>query len=548
MFKLIIADDEKWVRTAIKSIIPFEKLDLVLSSEAANGIEALELCRRYEPDILLTDIMMPGINGLELISEIRNLLPDIRIAVISGYNDFEYAKTAMKYGIKDYLLKPVDENELVQVLERIIDELRETERQNREKETRQEQYEKAFPVMCEAFLNKLVSHNSMTVENIKSEFRKYCINFENSTSFTLCLTAPDDNSGYGGEPEVFEHYKTLVKRSMKRYAGAVTFTPEHDKNLLVSLACGEKAAQGFEKAFGICRRILDRKHGLSISCGVSRETHTLCMIQKLYPDALQALGARFWNGRGTFAQYSADCLSADPKLSLSEETLNKIILNIKLSNLQTAVLYIDGVTRSLSLAKEGKCFKPELVKEGKGFKPELVKEFYWQFIQSIIIMLNIQLPFLRQETNISGEQPYERIRGMIFMSDLDGYVKDLLQHIFDFYHDKNPVDSTNLIENAKKVIESNYAGDISLEQVARHVHLSPAYLSELFKKQTGMSFIDYKTIVRIENAKKLLIIPSMTISEVSLKVGYTDPKYFSKLFKKITGKTIYEYKKDGSGQ
>jgi two-component system response regulator YesN len=324
---------------------------------------------------------------------------------------------------------------------------------------------------------------------------------------------------------------------MKRYAGAVTFTPEHDKNLLVSLACGEKAAQGFEKAFGICRRILDRKHGLSISCGVSRETHTLCMIQKLYPDALQALGARFGNGRGTFAQYSADCLSADPKLSLSEETLNKIILNIKLSNLQTAVLYIDGVTRSLSLAKEG-----------KGFKPELVKEFYWQFIQSIIIMLNIQLPFLRQETNISGEQPYERIRGMIFMSDLDGYVKDLLQHIFDFYHDKNPVDSTNLIENAKKVIESNYAGDISLEQVARHVHLSPAYLSELFKRQTGMSFIDYKTIVRIENAKKLLIIPSMTISEVSLKVGYTDPKYFSKLFKKITGKTIYEYKKDGSGQ
>lgn len=532
MLKLIIADDEKWVRTAIKSIIPFEKLDLVLSSEAANGIEALELCRRHEPDILLTDIMMPGLNGLELISEIRTLLPDIKIAVISGYNDFEYAKTAMKYGIKDYLLKPVDENELIQVLERMIDELWEAERLIREKETRQEQYEKAFPVMCEAFLNRLISHNSLTVENIKSEFRKYCSGFEKSSSFILCLTAPDENVLSGGEPEIYEHYKALVNRSMKRYAGAVTFHPAQDKNLLVSLACGQKAVQGLKKAFDVCRRILEKKHGLSISCGLSGETHTPCMIQKLLPDAVQALGTRFWNGRGTFAQYSANCLSADPKLSLSEEILNKIILNIKLSNLQTAVSYIDGVTRSL-------------ISEGKGFRPELVKEFYWQFIQSIIIMLNIQLPFLRQESTISGEQPYEKIRDMVFLSDLDDYVKTLLQHIFDFYHDKNPVDSTNLIENAKKVIESNYAGDISLEQVARHVHLSPAYLSELFKKQTGMSFIDYKTIVRIENAKKLIMIPSMTISEVSLKVGYTDPKYFSKLFKKITGKTIYEYKKDG---
>jgi two-component system response regulator YesN len=531
MFKLIIADDEKWVRTAIKSIIPFERLDLVLSSEAANGIEALELCRLHEPDILLTDIMMPGLNGLELIDEIRKALPNVKIGIISGYNDFEYAKTAMKYGIRDYLLKPVDENEMLQVLERMIDELRDAERQTREKETRQEQYEKAIPVMCETFLNRLISHNSMTMENIRNEFRKYCFGFENSTSFVLCLTAPDENPGYEGGAEAFEYFKVLVKRSMKRYAGAVTFTPEHDKNMLVSLACGERAIHGFERAFGICRRILVKKYNFSISCGVSRQTHTPCMIQNLFPDAVQALGTRFWNGRGTFARYSAGCLSADPKLSLSEETLNKIILNIKLSNLQTALSYIDGVTRSLTA-------------ENKGFKPELVKEFYWQFIQSIIIMLNIQLPFLRHESNISGEQPYEMIKDTIFMSSLDICVKDLLQHIFDFYHDKNPVDSTNLIENAKKVIESNYAGDISLEQVARHVHLSPAYLSELFKKQTGMSFIDYKTIVRIENAKRLLMIPSMTISEVSSKVGYTDPKYFSKLFKKITGKTIFEYRKN----
>ena len=99
MMKLIIADDEKWVRTAIRALIPFEKLGLTMSCEAANGIEALEYCRQYEPDILLTDIMMPGLTGLDLIKEVRSFLPKLRIVVISGYNDFEYAKTAMKYGI-----------------------------------------------------------------------------------------------------------------------------------------------------------------------------------------------------------------------------------------------------------------------------------------------------------------------------------------------------------------------------------------------------------------------------------------------------------------
>jgi two-component system response regulator YesN len=161
--------------------------------------------------------------------------------------------------------------------------------------------------------------------------------------------------------------------------------------------------------------------------------------------------------------------------------------------------------------------------------------------------LNIQLPFIRNEATVSGEQQYDSIRETVFFEDLLTVVRHLLERVYNFYHDKNPLDNTSLVVNAKKMIEKNFAGDISLEQVAKHVHLSPAYLSELFKKETGMSFIDYKTIIRIEQAKKLLSMPSMNIAEVSSKVGYSDPKYFSKLFKKITGKTIFEYKKEVRG-
>ena len=119
------------------------------------------------------------------------------------------------------------------------------------------------------------------------------------------------------------------------------------------------------------------------------------------------------------------------------------------------------------------------------FKPALVREFFWQFIQSVITMLDIQLPFIHQETVVTGRHPHDRIRAILFFTDLVDCAKELLRRIYDFYHDRNPVDNSNLIENAKRVIESNFAGDISLEQVARHVHLSPSYLSELFKNRRG---------------------------------------------------------------
>jgi two-component system response regulator YesN len=529
MIKLIIADDEKWVRTTIKTLVPFQQLDVSLVCEASNGIEALELCRQHEPNLLVTDIMMPGLNGLELVREVRNLLPDLKIVIISGYNDFEYARTAMKYGITDYLLKPVDEEELLHVLGRIRTEIGEKARLSKVMEAGEEQVRKALPMMCEAFLNELITWNSMTAEKIKSELKKYNIDIPNST-YTICVTAPDENMKYEADKSSSDKYRMLVKRLMKHYTGAVTFGLTHDKNVLVSIINNSNNKAGIEKAFKICSLILAKRLNFSISTGISIPTHQPGMLPDIYKKACEALETRFWEGSGTLASYRADLLSEDKMLTLPEETLNKITLNLRLSNMQTAVSYVEGLCSSM--------------KNDRNVKPDIVKEFFWQFLQSVIIMLNVQLPFIQHESMVTGEHPYERIKDTLFISSLEACIKELLQKIFNFYHDKNPLDNNNLVENAKKIIEKNFAGDISLEQVAKHVHLSPAYLSELFKKETGMSFIDYKTIIRIEHAKKLLCTPSMNISEISGKVGYSDPKYFSKLFKKITGKTIFEYRKE----
>jgi two-component system response regulator YesN len=527
--KLMIADDEKWVRTTIKTLIPFDELDVTLVCEAANGIEALELCRRYNPDVLLTDIMMPGLTGLDLIKELRSCSPNIKIAIISGYNDFDYAKTAMKYGINDYLLKPVDEVELRQVIERFKRDIGREAMQNRVKEQEKEQYRLAVPVMSEAFLNQALSHDTMTADKIRLELSKYGISFTRQY-FSIATFSPDDPRGLA-EGDKAEHFRRIVKRVMKRFLGAVTFPLSGSETDMVAIINSDTTDNAdVSRAFRLCSLISEKRLGITISAGMSSQVRQLGMLRQLGLQSSRAMEKRFWEGPGKLHFYTPNGFKDEFPLHLTEEALNKITLNMKLSNIQTALSYIDGICGELDRSRD--------------VEPELVREFFWQVVQSVISMLNIQMPFIRHEALITGEQPYERIKGTLFMKQLGDFTKDIMQRIFDFFHDKNPINNTNLIENAKKVIESNYAGDISLEQVARHVHLSPAYLSELFKKETGMSFIDYKTIVRIENAKRLIVSTPLNIYDVSARVGYSDPKYFSKLFKKITGKTVFEYKKE----
>lgn len=531
MLKVIIADDEKWVRTTIRTLIPFEKLDMKLVGEASNGIEALELCKVYEPDIILTDIMMPGLTGLDLIKELKRSRSQVKIAIISGYSDFEYAKTAMRSGITDYLLKPLEENELLQVLERFKQEIEEELRLTLRNDLGKEQLKLAVPVLKEAFLKRLVSQNTYTMEKIRTSLLEYGIEFKENTFYVVLFSTDSENASVSEDDT--DYKAQIIRRVMKKYMGAVSFADKGTAPVFISIVnCRNKIdMERLAAAVDLCGRIFKKRFDTTISAGLSEISHQLCLLHQLYAQAEKALDMRFWAGPGKLHTYSPGILAKEPDLPLTDELLNRIILNLKLSNIQTALSHVDNVLEDL--------------KKQPDIDPRFVREYYWQLVQSIISILNIQLPFIRFETRLTGEQPYERITGTAFADRLAEYTKELLLRVFDFFHDKNPVNNTNIIDNAKKIIEANYAGDISLEHVARHVHLSPAYLSELFKKETGMSFVDYKTVVRIDNAKRLLNSTVLNISDVSERVGYSDPKYFSKLFKKITGKTVYDYRKEG---
>ncbi|MCX7923631.1 MAG: response regulator [Clostridia bacterium] len=531
--KVIVADDEKWVRATIIGTVPFNQLGLTLVCEASNGLEALELCKQHQPDILLTDINMPGLTGLELIEELKKVLPEIKIVIISGYSDFEYAKNAIKFGVSDYVLKPVDETEITKILSQIKESILSQKKHLEEENTLKTQNKQALSILCEKFLNQLIAQNSLTADTIKNNLSSYGMSFSHpyftTAIFSIDYTSIPDKTKASG------NLKRLLVWIMKRYLNAATFSKLSTDNELVSIInhTHSRGHESLSKALKLCIAFFQRKYNNSLTIGISSTGQQLNRLPILYTQAHEALSWGFWSCGERVFYYQQDNTTSNVNIQPSEESLNYIIPNIKLSNCQPAYSYIDEICSDLRTYNH--------------IKPSLAKEFFWTFIQLIISRLDIQISFIEYETLLINEHPYERITKISSIKSLSIYTKEMIQHICDHYHDKH-LEDTNIgvVEVAKKIIEENYYKDISLEQIAKYVHLNPTYFSELFKKETGIGFIEYKTLLRIENAKKLLASTSMNTNEISNKIGYSDPKYFIKLFKKITGMTLGEYREKSS--
>ncbi|HHV60628.1 MAG TPA: response regulator [Clostridiaceae bacterium] len=586
--KVIIADDEKWVRKTIISLIPFEKLGLNLLGEASNGIEAYHMCVEQQCDILITDIMMPGLNGLELIEELKKALPDLKIIIITGYSDFEYSRAAIKFGVTDYLLKPIDGDELTQALMKIKTEILE-ERARQKKETElKAKYDNALPFVSENVLNKLISQNTMTAMNIKKELESCSIYF-NREYFTVIVfhwdqgdsspgsfpsgdqgdgssgsfpagiqgdglsgsfhtgghgggysgSLPADNSFTGGKCTP-EKLRELVKEV---FIGddSVTFKSALNLDEVITIINHKESKfEELDNLVQLCLEAFNEQYHEKLLVGISSPTQNLKELPECYIEALYAINLAFWHPEKQIFHFDTGLetvrnLPGKGYLSfnglpihLEEQAIANIACGIKLSEYDTAYEYIDNLKEILS-----------------GYKylhPETIKEFFWTLVQSVANRLEIYITFIEHDSIFLNMHPYERLKGIKSFDGLCEYVKGVFTRLCAHYQNKVGA-SNNIIVTVKKLIQENYQSDITLDKIANYVHMNTTYLSELFKKETGMSFIDYKTLIRINHAKELLRSTNLSSNEISAKIGYTDPKYFIKLFKRITGFTINEFRK-----
>ncbi len=526
--KLVVADDEKWVRMTIKSVIPFKQLGITLAAEASNGLEALDLCKKELPDVLITDIRMPGLTGFELIQEIKAVLPNIKIIIISGYDDFEYAKTAIKLGVSDYLLKPVNQDEITQILSKVIEEIKSQNESAEEQKLIKDQYKSTLPIVFDNVLTQIITPNTLTSDNIYNNIKKCGVKFAKS-HYSLLVFEPDDETLMfkQNNPALF---KKTIQRVVRHYLGGITFSKPSVNNEIISIINHPQAIDNdyFKYAIFMCKKLFEKHFSSTLSVGISSSSSQIKRLPELYIEASTSLGLRFYKGPGETTFFEKNIISESISVNIPDNEWEKLLFSIKFLDLIPVNQFIDNLLKT--------------IQNRESASVDAVTEFCWSILQTIITRLNIHMPFIDYYTSMSGTQPYNKIKGIKFMSDLSVCVKEMIQSISTYYSSKEQGNNMNPVEIVKNIIDQNYSSDIGLEQVAKYVHLNPTYFSELFKKELGMSFVDYKMNVRIENAKRLIKSTDLNIYEVSEKIGYSDPKYFSKLFKKVTGMTPFEYK------
>lgn len=535
MIRILIADDEKWIRAIIKDVIySSSDKDYIISGEASDGQEALDLVLDSQPDILLTDIRMPELDGLELMKEVIKLNPHLKIVFISGYDEFEYAQRALKLGAFDYLLKPIEEAYLLEVL----NSAKEAIYIEREKQASDQllkiQHEAGFNLLRENFLSDILKGTSLTIDEFNKQSKHLGLVFDKPVFGVMTISLDDYRAKTADltKPQVFSlvsALKTSLNRVAKKYLKGYCLCKVPDDNEINILFNNDAylTKEYISDVFNIIQKLMRRHFNVSCSAGVSSQQHGISKISALYAEAVWAIKYKMIYGLGCVLFYEDIQNIKVREIALSKDLAQEISLNLELRNFQNASSILDGIFIQLDTYKDS--------------TPVLIKNTLWKFLLDIISKLDCKVSLENKLYGFDQNSVYEEFKRMETLGETKAYLKNLFKSIVN-NHMQNESGYNNAVESAKKFISANYYKDISLELMANYVYLNPSYFSELFKKETGRNFIEYLTGVRINRAKELLKNTGLKSYEVCEAVGYTDSKYFSKLFKKIVGVTPSEYK------
>ncbi|MDM5327871.1 response regulator transcription factor [Neobacillus sp. CF12] len=514
MYKVLLVDDERIITDGMSKVINWESMGTNLIGTARNGIEAFSIIEQKKPDIVISDIKMPGMNGLELVAKVHSVFPEIRFVLLSGFSEFDYAKQAMQYGVKHYLLKPCNENTIMDAVTEICEDLKQI--QNREQfiQKMKGTLESVLPYAKEQLLKDYITNH---YENKNLEYYQKLFNIDiNTPSVRLVLFQLEGNFE-------FEHMfamKNIAEHIFDSYILSCTvgetilFLLEDDSNYPKLHAQIEKIKKTFYQYYQIDSTVAISDNG------------KLSNANKLYNEALDCLTYRFYLGEGgiiTKKDISYQNTSGELEFYFDDQTFCRLVKSGS---------WID-------VNKEIMTFFTHLI--DLRLDINITKSYVIQLFNAMIRLcepkeMNTYLTKLTQLLEIDTIQ------------NLRAFFESVAQEITLSFFDQNNNKHSTIIN---KVIETihKYIGNqnLSLHWVANEMlYMNADYLGKLFKKETGEKFSNYITRLRIELAISLIEKESdVKVFEIAEKIGYGEnPQYFSQVFKKHTGFTPSEYKRE----
>lgn len=504
---LLIVEDEDIIRQGL--IVSIQKLafsfDMIY--EAANGKEALDLCRQHRPDLILTDIKMPLMDGLTFIKHCRDILPASPIIILSGYNDFHYAQQAIKYQVADYLLKPAGMSELKKVFSNVIGKI---EHENRHKRIHQ------------ALVLKDVLRETVKESDISEYLTRNAISLP-LQSYCILAYLPCENS-----PETYAVLESLQKNF-------ICFAlPAQERYHYILLNLNKSEANTTADLLPSIQNMLTTslpEQFIPCSMSLSQIKDDITTLPLLYKQAGEALHVRLLRPADILFLYDSLIPFIKNMPSLPE------------TKLETLYHYFIG-NSELDLEKHFERFLYQLCAL-ENTSPQYL-------IQCMHALENYLNARLLKENRLAHPVGFslEFERSMCAAASLKELTQSTLQLLL--LHKKELTShricsASSPVDQAILYIEKNYRQELDLQSVADMVSMNPSYFSTLFKKKTGMNFISFLQNVRIEKAKELLVNTNLKLYEVSESVGIANDKYFCRLFKTCTGMTPTDYRKRHAG-
>lgn len=525
MIDVMIIDDEVWVIEVIKNLIDWKAMGFNIISTVDNGKKAYDLINEKKPKLVLTDIRMPGLDGLELIKRIKNNKHDILFIIISGYNDFEYAKTALTYGAIGYLLKPIDKSEL----ENTVKHAKEIIERN---EVKQESLDKIIDAL-ENKVDKLKEQYFLSEMKGESEDRwsydkvnaEFGLKFTNAL-YRVSIFAFNNFNSY--ENIIEKCYQIMWEMSFPVInKEIITLRDENNLILLMNYSEKEKSRIRYLLDKILYQLKLSNTEFGHITLANGREVNAIEDIRQSYDVAKNLLGTRIILGTGR-NYYEEDIII--------KTVVSTGIINPEFETyLKQAIELLDydniihATKKILDQLANDSSENPYLMMKGI----RKIVDIYEAYTISGSERLN-RAYFTQIRDSIENCITIQEV-----LRILNNIVEDLINLNLKTEVSKNE----KIINSVKKYIDRNYNREISLSEISEIVHLNANYFSELFKKETGTTFKEYHSLRKIEAAKEFLKDYTMRINEICEKVGYNDVKHFSRQFKKYVGVNPTDYRR-----
>lgn len=537
--KVFLVEDEMVIRRGIKNSIDWEKEGYIFCGEASDGELAYPMIIKEKPDILITDIRMPFMDGLELCKLVKKELPNIKILILSGYDEFDYAKEAIRLGVTEYLLKPISSGKLLEALNGVSESIR------REKEDKDlvrkymEEMRENTEHEKQKFFEQMIAGNLSMADALETG-KKYEMNLSagmyNLLLFRFTLGEENRKSG-----ELLGEAEYAIEKLTERLEYVFEFQRGVEGWAFLLMADNEEQmSERVKELSKDLEEIMKNDSTIAYFGGIGQPVARLRELEESFREAERALAARFTMELNRIISVE------DIRMAQNVDTLDDIEITsfgeIEKTRTMLEKFLNNGAEDEIDEFVD--VYINELPEEN--LKSVLMRQYI--IMDAYIVMMSFceKIEGIEGEMQAQSEELKNSMKTIQTLEEIKNYIRMLLKKIIGVRDTISGRRYSDIIEIAKDQIRKTYMSDeISLNTIAAEVGMSPSYFSSIFSKEMGKTFVEYLTEIRMDRAKELLMCSSMKTSEIGYEVGYKDPHYFSYIFKKTQNCTPKEFRARG---